>query len=95
MKNNRVMTWFIFTNDSYTNEVISRQLPQEPENINNLLICSDGVERQLWECDGPFVTKMYRNKKRLNLHFDIFKKEGKYGPIKKCDFLRKKKKSLN
>ena len=38
---------------------------------------------------------MQRNKKQQGLHFEVFKKEGKYGSIKKADFLTKKKKVSN
>ena len=89
MKNE--ISWFIFTNDAYTNQVISRELPVE--SINDAIKCFDGVERQLWQCDGQFITKMRRNEKIQGFHFEIFKREGKYGSIKKCDFFGKKKKN--
>ena len=83
--------WFIFTNDSYTNQVISKELP--PENTVDGVKCFDGVERKLWQCDGQFITKIRRNEKSQGLKFEIFKRDGKYGSIKKCDFFDKKKKS--
>jgi len=73
-------TWYIFTDDSNTNEVISRELP--PENAYNEVICSDELRRKLWQCDDLFVIKMNKNKEQQNLHFGIFKKEGKDGSIK-------------
>lgn len=98
MEKKREMTWYIFTNDGHTNEVISRELigrEVKTESANNtLLICSDGVERPLWECDGPFATRMKQNENDPNLHFTIYKKEGKYGPIKKVTFLKKKKRQF-
>jgi len=93
MTNEREITWYIFTNDAYTNQVISRELPSE--NANDSILCFDGVERKLWNCDGPFVTKMRRNKTLQNLHFEIFKKEGKYGSVKKCEFFKKKPKKMD
>ena len=83
--------WYIFTNDSHTNEVISMELP--PEDTVDGVKCFDGVSRKLWKCDGAFVTKMQRNKKQQGLHFEVFKKEGKYGSIKKCSFLDNKRKA--
>ena len=89
MKNQREIFWFIFTNDAFTNEVISRELP--PEDTVNDVKCFDGINRKLWKCDGQFVTKIRKNKISQKLDFEIFKREGKYGPIKKCDFFDKKK----
>jgi hypothetical protein len=91
METQKKVSWFIFTNDAYTNQVISMELP--PENIIDGVKCIDGVERKLWQCDGQFITKIRRNKTSQGLHFEIFKRDGKYGPIKKCDFLDKKKKA--
>lgn len=93
MKKKREVFWFIYTNDAYTNEVISRELP--PEDTMDGVKCFDGIRRKLWRCDGQFVTRMRKNEKAQKLSFEIFKKEGKYGSIKKADFLtRKKKKSV-
>ncbi|MEI7688778.1 MAG: hypothetical protein WCI91_01180 [Candidatus Nomurabacteria bacterium] len=90
MENQRLVFWFIFTDDGYTNEVISRELPSE-DTLDGVK-CDDGVIRKLWKCDGQFITKILKNKKRNRLDFSIFKKEGKYGQIKKADFFNKKKK---
>jgi hypothetical protein len=73
-------TWYIFTNDSYTNEVISRELPEE--NAYNEVLCSDKIRRMLWQCDDSFVIKMDKNKEQKNLDFTVFKKDGKDGDIK-------------
>ena len=90
MENKKLVFWFIFTNDGYTNEVISRELPSE-DTLDGIK-CDDGIIRKLWKCDGQFVTKILKNKKRNQLDFEIFKKDGKYGSIKKADFFKKKKK---
>lgn len=90
MSQTREIFWYIFTNDAYTNEAISRELPTE--DIVDTIKCFDGIERKLWKCDGQFVTKMKRNEKLQNFHFEVFKKEGKYGSIKKCNFFDKKRK---
>jgi len=37
---------------------------------------------------------MRKNKKQQNFDFEVFKREGKYGPIKKATFLNKKKKII-
>lgn len=90
MEKKRLIFWYIFTDDGYTNEAISRELPSE-DTIDGVE-CSDGIPRKLWKCDGQFVTKMLKNKKRNHFDFEIFKKDGKYGTIQKAIFLEKKKK---
>lgn len=90
MENKKLIFWFIGTDDGYTNEAISRELP--PEDTMDGIECYDGVTRKLWKCDGQFVTKMLKNKKQKHLDFNIFKREGKDGSIKKADFFGKKKK---
>jgi len=90
MEKERLIFWFIYTNDGYTNEAISRELSSE-DTVDGVE-CSDGITRKLWKCDGQFVTKILKNKKQKNFDFEIFKKEGKHGSIQKASFLEKKKK---
>ena len=90
MRKDRIITWFIATTDSHTNKVISTEVPVENMHYNKT--CFDGIQRNLWECKSQFITKIRRSKKDLNLVFDIFKKEGKYGPIKKVNFLKNNQK---
>jgi len=90
MEKKKLVFWFIFTDHGYTNEVISRELPAE-DTLDGVE-CSDGVIRKLWKCDGPFVTKILKNKKPKQLDFSIFKRDGKYGTIKEVTFFEKKKK---
>ena len=91
----QIVIWYIFTDDSHTNEVISRELP--PENAYSEVMCFDGIERPLWFCNGTFITKMLKNKRSQNLDFSVFKKNGKYGSVKKAEFFKKKttEKSVN
>lgn len=90
VKARKIISWYIFTNDSFTNQVISKEL--SPEDTLDGIKCSDGRRRKLWKCDGSFIAKLRRNKSVQGLHFDVYKKEGKYGSIKKCEFFKKKKK---
>jgi hypothetical protein len=89
MEKGRKITWFIFTNDAHTNKVISTEVPSE--NMHYDEMCSDGIQRNLWQCSGQFVTKIRQSKKDQQLHFDIYKREGKYGSIKKVNFLKANK----
>ena len=89
-KKKNVVSWFIWTDDSDTNEIISKELP--PEDTLDGIECHDGVIRKLWKCDGQFVTKLLKNKKQKGLNFLIFKKDGENGSIKEAAFLNKNKK---
>jgi hypothetical protein len=89
MEKERIIKWFIFTNDGYTNQSISRELPAENTHFDKM--CAEGIQRNLWECDGQFITKMLKNKKVQKLVFDIYKQDGKYGTIKKASFFKTKK----
>ena len=88
MERERNITWFIYTTDSYTNKSISKE-PSE-KTAHDGKTCADGVVRPLWECEGSFITKIRRCMKDLHLIFDIYKREGKYGPIKKVTFLKER-----
>ena len=92
MTKDRIVTWFVFTNDSHTNKVISSEVPTE--NMHHYRTCSDGIKRDLWECDGQFITKIRRSKEDMHLIFSIYKRNGKYGQITKADFLEKKKRKI-
>lgn len=84
MGRERTIIWFIYTTDSYTNKVISEE-PSE-KTAHEGKICADGVSRTLWECKDRFITKIRKCKEDLHLTFDIYKKVGKNGPIKKLLF---------
>ncbi len=89
MGKKRKTYWYIYTkNDAYTNEVIGKDpdMQGSPENINNMLMCSDRKQRQLWECKWSFVDKMRKNKDKMNLSIVIYRKQGKNGQISKFTF---------
>lgn len=87
MGRERNITWFVYTNDSYTNKVISEESSEKTARGD--MLCSDGVSRPLWECEGSFITKIRKCKKDLHLVFVVYKKRGKYGKIEKATFLKK------
>lgn len=89
MAKDRNITWFIFTTDSHTNESIAKE-PGEKTSHDEMR-CADGKKRPLWECEGSFITRIIRSKKTSHLVFDIYKREGLRGPIKKATFLGPRK----
>ena len=88
-KKTKDTSWFIFTDDDYTNQVIVEELQQEDTFYQAK--CSDGVLRKLWVCDAQFVLKMMKNKQKKELTFDVYKRIGKPAPIIKCNFNETKK----
>jgi hypothetical protein len=86
----RSYTWFVEPRDAKTNEVIAREL--SAEQARQWSMCNDGINRDLWECNREFVSKLMRSKQQLELRFNIFVKEGQSGKIKPWIFDRKRKK---
>jgi len=85
----RKYTWFIEPLDAHTNRVISREIPEE--DFQRSTLCADGKRRNLWRCSAQFVSLLRRNKKALNLKFNVFSCYG-HSKIRECSFLRKKRK---
>lgn len=87
----RKFFWFIEPLDSYTNEVISRELPEE--NFMREIKISDGSFKNLWTCSSSLLSNFNRSKVANNLKFRIYSKEGE-GKIRECTFLFKKKRKV-
>ena len=83
----RKYIWLIEPLDSHTNEVISREVPEE--NFSRGVICEDGIPHNLWGCDYRIVATLIRSKRDLGLKFRIFNRCGN-GKIRECAFLFKK-----
>lgn len=67
-------SWFIEPLDSFTNEVISRELPEE--NCSRETLCADGKKRNLWRCGYALISQLKRSKKYSNLKFRVFVRQG-------------------
>ncbi len=89
IKRKRNYIWLIEPLDSHTNEVISREVPEE--NFSRGVICEDGISHNLylWECDYRIVATLIGSKRDLDLKFRIFNRCGN-GQIRDCAFLFKK-----
>ncbi len=90
----KIYTWFVGPKDKDTNETISQELSEE--NFLRGITCADGKKHNLWRCSFEFISMLSKSKVSLNLNFDVFNKEGKYGKIRKSPsfLLKKRRKNL-
>lgn len=80
-------TWYLGKFDADTNEVISRRTKAEIPAIScSEILCKDGVRRELWEMSYEMITEFKKSKKRFNLNFKVFKKDGGHGKPYQFDF---------
>lgn len=87
MAQEKMITWYIGTNDADTNKYIAMDNSEKSE-----IGIIKGIEEPLWQCTFTFVKKMKVNKANLNLKFNVYVKQGRNGQIRKHDFLFEKKK---
>ena len=83
----RTYDWFLEPKDSYTNEVISKNVDEENTLIN--VVCADGQKHNLWQCSSGMRDMLWFSRSNLNIKFRIFGREGKNGKIKDLTFLFK------
>lgn len=88
-------TWYLFSRDSRTNEIIAQALLglNSVEKFSTLK-CTDGTKREL--CEVPnyaFVARLERSKRDLGADFQVFRTYGNGFP-NVFDFPRPKKSSL-
>lgn len=84
----RITIWYIGNFDTHTNEVIAQVLPAE--NCTSQVLCQDGHKRDLWQTNYATITRLKNSKTVAYLKFTVYKRDGKYGPVKKYDFPKKK-----
>ncbi len=84
--------WYLEALDAHTNEVMAGEIPSEMTKQG--VLCQDGIKRDFWECRYATVAKFLCNERQLNLHFRVFYREGRYGPVKIWPFTKKKKLTL-
>ncbi len=89
-------TWFIRPLDSFTNEIISRELDAlglTEESLNQVKI-SEGEEIfNVFEVPRQLINYLRRSKSELNLEFVLYTQEGRHGKIRIANWLGSKKKS--
>jgi len=76
----------------HTNEVIAGELPAE--NAHKDVLCIDGKNRDLWQCDYRLITKLLRNRLEGQMVFVVWYRVGRHGPVRKWPFLKKRKLTL-
>jgi hypothetical protein len=84
--------WYLEALDAHTNEVIASEITAEM--AQHGILCQDGTKRDFWECQYATVAMLLRNEHQLNLHFKVFYRQGRYGPVKLWPFAGKKKMTL-
>lgn len=85
-------TWYLEARDAHTNEVIATEVSAEM--THRSVLCQDGKKRDFWECEYAIITKLLRNQDLAHLRFNVFYREGRYGPVKLWPFAKKKKQTL-
>ena len=81
----REYEWFLEPKDSYTNEVILKNIDDENASLD--VVCEDGERRNLWRCPSGKVFMLWRSRSDLQIRFRIFSRELPNGKIKDCTFL--------
>ncbi|HEY4497498.1 MAG TPA: hypothetical protein VJC20_01950 [Candidatus Paceibacterota bacterium] len=77
----RLYTWFIEPLDSHTNSIVSG----EAKSLESYKYFNDemGIERKVWECAYNAIALLRASRKDLNLHFDVWVREG-HGKIRRA-----------
>lgn len=76
--------WYLGDFDSRTNEIISTIISDECRSAQ--VLCQDGKKRDLWQTDYTTIMRLKNSRLQQNLTFTVFKRDGKFGPVKKYDF---------
>jgi len=71
----RSYTWYVEPNDDFTNEYISRELPEEDALRDQE--CDDPLPHNLWRCESRFITKLKKSQQRLDYAVWIQEGNGK------------------
>lgn len=91
--NNSLVQWFLEPLNSFTNEVISRELLKNGALEENTIIKdSKGNEHSAYGVKYTYVTKLKNSMGNLsNIKFRVFYKRGKNGQINEWQFVARKK----
>lgn len=83
-KKEQMTYWFVEPGDAHTNEVIAKSLlalSQLDENVS--LEDVDGTEHSVYQVEEYFfITRLYRDRVKLNLRFNVFYRAGKNGKLR-------------
>lgn len=83
-KKDQATYWFVEPEDAHTNEVIAKSLlalSQLDENV--ALEDVDGKEHSVYQVEEYFfITRLYRDRTKLNLRFTVFYRAGKSGKLR-------------
>jgi hypothetical protein len=85
----KVLTfWFIEPSDAHTNEIIARNLAALNKINENLsLVDVNGFEHSVFQVENhAFITRLYKDKQKFSLKFNIFMRQGKNGLLRLWKF---------
>ncbi len=81
MAKERTYTWYVWTDDAHTNEVIARSIADPSSFCSELELSGMESPQSAWKCDHMFITALRKSAKTLNLKFTVFVQDGR-GPIR-------------
>lgn len=89
--------WFVEPSDAHTNEVIARNLSATNQLNENVDIEDDkGVSHSVYQVEShSFITRLYRDRQKFSLRFNVYTRQGKNKPIRLWQFEGDKKKKNN
>jgi hypothetical protein len=79
----RKMYWFVEPCDSHTNEIIANNLAALNQvNENLALTDADGLPHSVFQVESHlFITRLYKDKQKFSLRFNIFYRQRKSSPL--------------
>lgn len=89
-----VTEWFVEPCDSHTNEVIAKNLAALNQiDTHASLYDSDGFSHSVFQVeDHSFITRLYKDRYKFALRFNIFFRQGKYDKLHPWRFEENKSK---
>lgn len=80
----KIMNWFVEPEDAHSNEVIAKNLlalSQLDESV--ALVDDEGKFHSVFQVENyTFVTHLYKDRTKFQLHFKVFNRPGKNGPLR-------------
>jgi hypothetical protein len=80
----RQIDWFVEPLSAHTNEVIAKSLSNSGDLIEHSKIVDDrGIDHSVYQLSNySFITRLYKDRRKFNLDFNVYSRQGKYGKIK-------------
>jgi len=66
--------WYVWPEDSHTNEVLTRELPEEESLMRDVTCGADKKRRNLWQCDFSMLSRLANSGRSLGLRFRVYRR---------------------